>query len=158
MIPAITQIPLFYKGLAIAAFAVAILAFGWTKGAHHVQDRWDAEKAAQLQAALEREQEHRKKELSWNKRLQEAQNNAIEREKKINEVRASAVSASGSLRNTITSLRGELSRTSESARNQAADTGLQLLGECSEKYREVAEAADRHASDVETLMEAWPKK
>jgi len=41
-----------YKWLAALALVAALLAFGWIKGAAHVQGRWDAEAAAQtLRAA-----------------------------------------------------------------------------------------------------------
>ena len=35
-------IPLPYRLLAIAALVAACIGFGWTKGADHVQDKWDA--------------------------------------------------------------------------------------------------------------------
>jgi len=41
-------IPWPYRWLAIAALAVALIGFGWIKGASHVQVQWDA--AAQQQA------------------------------------------------------------------------------------------------------------
>ena len=40
-------IPWPYRWLAIAALAVALIGFGWIKGAGHVQAHWDA--AAQQQ-------------------------------------------------------------------------------------------------------------
>ena len=35
-------IPWPYRLLALAALAVALIGFGWVKGAGHVQARWDA--------------------------------------------------------------------------------------------------------------------
>jgi hypothetical protein len=40
-------IPWPYRWLAVAALAVALIGFGWIKGAGHVQAQWDA--AAQQQ-------------------------------------------------------------------------------------------------------------
>jgi len=36
-----SPIPLLYRWLALLALAVALLGFGWVKGASHVQARWD---------------------------------------------------------------------------------------------------------------------
>ena len=39
-----------YRLLALAAFGIALVGFGWLKGASHVQAQWDAATAAQQQA------------------------------------------------------------------------------------------------------------
>jgi len=44
---AVNLIPWPYRWLAVAALAVALIGFGWVKGAGHVQSKWDA--AAQQQ-------------------------------------------------------------------------------------------------------------
>lgn len=46
-----TLIPLWARVAALVAFAVALVGFGWVKGAHHVQSEWDA-----ANMALERAQ------------------------------------------------------------------------------------------------------
>ena len=43
-------IPAPYRILALIAFAVALMGFGWVKGAHHVQAEWDTANAAHLAA------------------------------------------------------------------------------------------------------------
>jgi hypothetical protein len=40
---------------------------------------------------------------------------------------------------------------------QYADTGLDLLDICAKEYSDLAAKADGHASDVETLITAWPE-
>ena len=51
-------IPWPYRLLALAALAVALIGFGWVKGAGHVQTRWDAAVQQQtLQAAAIRERQ-----------------------------------------------------------------------------------------------------
>lgn len=42
------------------------------------------------------------------------------------------------------------------ANRYTADTALDVFGECVERYRAVAQAADGHANDVMTLDQAWP--
>ena len=39
-----------YRLLALAAFGIALVGFGWLKGANHVQAQWDTATAAQQQA------------------------------------------------------------------------------------------------------------
>lgn len=36
-------------------------------------------------------------------------------------------------------------------------TFSRLLDQCGKEYRELGEHADRHVSDIKTLIEAWPK-
>ena len=43
-------VPWPYRLLALAAFGIALVGFGWLKGASHVQAQWDAATAAQQQA------------------------------------------------------------------------------------------------------------
>ena len=51
-------IPWPYRWLAVAALAVALIGFGWIKGAGHVQAQWDAAIQQQaLQAAAIRERQ-----------------------------------------------------------------------------------------------------
>jgi hypothetical protein len=53
-----TLIPWPYRLLAMAALAVALIGFGWVKGAGHVQARWDAAVQQQsLQTAALRERQ-----------------------------------------------------------------------------------------------------
>ncbi|MCL4778931.1 MAG: hypothetical protein KJ049_01970 [Gammaproteobacteria bacterium] len=53
-----TLIPWPYRLLALAALAVALIGFGWVKGAGHVQARWDAAVQQQsLQTAAVRERQ-----------------------------------------------------------------------------------------------------
>ena len=53
-----TLIPWPYRLMALAALAVALIGFGWVKGAGHVQARWDAAVQQQtLQATAIRERQ-----------------------------------------------------------------------------------------------------
>lgn len=53
-----TLIPWSYRLMALAALAVALVGFGWVKGASHVQAQWDAADQQQaLQAAAIRERQ-----------------------------------------------------------------------------------------------------
>ena len=57
----------------------------------------------------------------------------------------------------IATLRTRLPNAIPSACLATADALAGLLDQCQQEYRGMAEVADGHASDVQTLMEAWPK-
>ena len=68
---------------AVLAFLAATFVAGCVTGREQVQDKWDADKAIRLQAALVADMAARTKEQSLMTKLSEAQNAATEREKKI---------------------------------------------------------------------------
>lgn len=47
--------------------------------------------------------------------------------------------------------------TSSAAKAQPPDPVTDVLGQCTAEVQELARAADAHASDVQTLTEAWPR-
>lgn len=146
-----------YRLLAVIALCIAAGAVGWSQGTSHIQAKWDRNLAELAQAALEAEQKARETEQRYQKQLQEAQHAAKKRIQKLNADADSAGAAADILRDSIAALVGQLpTATTDTSRDTAA-TSLQLLGECADRYREVASAADRYASDARTLMEAWPQ-
>lgn len=146
----LTMIPLPTRLLILVAVLAGIFAYGWSAGAGHVQGKWDQAKAVQLQSA-------RAKEQSINQRIQEAQNAATEREKKLRADADSARAAAGGLRDTVATLRGQLSAATAEACRSTADAALAVFGECQARYGAVAEAADGHANDAQLCRDAWPE-
>jgi hypothetical protein len=116
------------------------------------QYRNDVEQNAVAAKRAAMEQENR-----WRMEIENARINAQAREMRLKKEFAAAQSAVGGLRNDLATLRARLATSPEDACiNTAAALG-ELLAQCSEDYRAMAEAADGHASDVQTLTEAWPK-
>lgn len=154
-------IPTPYRILAGAAatllVVLATFALGWRQGATQVQARWSRASAEQLQAALDAEQRHRAQELDWNRKLQEAEHAATEREQKLRADSAAAHAAARGLRNDLADLRAELPAATLATLHATADAALAVLGECADQYQAVASAADGHAGDAQTLTEAWPQ-
>ena len=75
------------------------------------------------------------------------------------DARAAAVELDG-LRSALaayTSPRLTASATTKAPGTVYTDPVPELLLQCADRYLEVARAADGHASDVKTLMDAWPK-
>ena len=67
------------------------------------------------------------------------------------------------LRTELDGLRGDLADVPERIRNasreavdQYAAAATVVFGECAARYSELAGAATGHASDVQTMMDAWP--
>ena len=71
--------------------------------------------------------------------------------------RDAALVAGRRLRDDLTTLRARLPNAIPSACIATADALAGLLDQCQQEYRVMGEIADGHASDVQTLMEAWPK-
>lgn len=150
-----------YKLLAELIIGGAILlglSYGFHRFCLHEQDigyqKAQIEYQAQLLAAT---QAAKAKEEALTKQLQEAQNAATQREQTIRSLSAAAGAASNSLRSTLENIsRGVPAATVDALRNSTS-TLAAVLNECQDRYRGLAEKADRHASDVRTLTDAWPK-
>ena len=97
------------------------------------------------------------KEKFWLGEIENARINAKSREARLKRDVANAQSAVVGLRNELGTLQARLATsTDEAVLNAAASIGA-LFVQCADDYRAMAEIADRHASDVQTLTEAWPK-
>lgn len=154
-------IPEPYRLLARALAMVLVLgwlyAIGRYHGAERVRGLWAVETAALTKARLAAEQAARLREQAFIQQLQKAEYDAAEREKILGAAADAAAATAGQLRGTVADLRNRLSNASVEACRATADAALAVFGECAERYRSVAAAADGHASDVKTLSEAWPQ-
>lgn len=97
------------------------------------------------------------KEKFWLGEIENARINAQSREARLKKDVAVAQSAVGGLRNDLRAMQARLATSpNETCLSTAIAIG-DLLSQCGEDYQSMAEIADRHASDVKTLIEAWPK-
>ena len=115
--------------------------------------RADAHEKDRIVLAAEQERKLHAVEQAGRDAVIAAQNLARTREAKL---RADAAGARNALVGLRAATDGAVSaaRASHDACVVAATTTSQLLNECSEKYRELGEVADRHVSDIQTLMDA----
>lgn len=109
------------------------------------------------QQAVEARQAALKQKEQWIKEKEDAEQKAAEREATLRTERDAALGAGRRLRDDITALRVRLPNAIPSAVLATADTLAALLDQCQTDYRGMAEIADGHASDVQTLIDAWPK-
>ena len=114
-------------------------------------------KAQVAQQAVEARQAALKQKEAWIKEKEDAEVNAVLREAQLRSERDRAVAAGRRLRDDLTALRTRLPNAIPSAVLATADTLAGVLDQCQSDYRALAEVCDGHASDVQTLMEAWPK-
>ena len=91
-------------------------------------------------------------------KYQGALNAATERETKLRADADTARRTVDGLRGTLYEFRASLPNSSTAALIARADTAAELLQQCADEYRSVAEAADRIASDTVMLLDAWPSK
>ncbi len=111
---------------------------------------YQAKEVAAKDAALETERK-------MNSQVQEARNAAAQRDQENRTLAGAALAASGGLRDTLADIRRRLPSDSGPAAAHTADTLATLLGECQDRYRDLAAKADGHANDARTLNESWPR-
>ena len=115
--------------------------------------QYRAEVLAEKAAAAERV---RKVEGDWNAKYQTAVNAARDRERTLRADLVAVRDAASSLRTQATEAARRLAQAPAPAVLDYANTLGDVFAECSARYGEVAAAADGHASDARTLVEAWP--
>lgn len=113
-----------------------------------------AEYAAKLAEAKEAA---RLREADLTKQRDDALAKGNERETTLRTVAAGGAAASISLRDTLSGISNGVPLATIETLRHATSTLATVLTDCQGRYRELAEKADRHASDTKTLSDAWPK-
>ena len=138
---------------AIALIFLLVLAAShwkaYTVGQNEIRLEWSEAQIADAKAAAARI-------ASWNAQVEKELKDAAEREQKIRRDAAGARTALLGLSDAADAAM-RAAESSHSASLAAAAAATDLLQQCARDYQGVAEAADRHASDVQTLIGAWPK-
>jgi hypothetical protein len=130
-----------------------------TEAAHAERDKANAERdVATLTASLETARaDAEAQRAEWAAKLSEAERNAKKRETDLRDAAAAAGTELDGMRGDIANLRRSLAgATASAAAERAVAIGV-VLQSCSQKYKDMAGVADRHANDIRTMMEAWPK-
>jgi hypothetical protein len=118
-------------------------------GRAEVQARWDKQKAEDAVLRAQRETELKNQVATA---VAEGQT----RENLIRTLAAGSSSASNSLRSTLATISSSVPSATVDALRLSTTTLASVLGDCQGRYRDLAEKADHHASDVKTLTQAWP--
>lgn len=144
------------------ATALALLLWGthwkaYELGQTGVQAQWAQDRAASAEAKTQSEITARAQEQAWADQQTKERNHAIARETQIRADADGAHVAADSLRAQLTDTARRMSSLAPAA---CVDTGTaltELLAQCADRYTDLAAKADRHVSDLQTLMGSWPK-
>ncbi len=142
-----------YTYIATALIAATVAA----TGAWKVQSwRFDAKEKERVEQQLESERLRAKANLRNAENVITAQNAAAARIRQLMLDAAGARATADGLR---TSISTALSRADNdlAACTDTANSIGKLLDQCGTAYQELGAVADGHASDVKTLIDAWPK-
>lgn len=153
----ISELQKFFISLAICLIVIAIVYFVTVRWIESVKETARQEVRQQHAAEIAKlKADALKVEATLRGQLIEAQNNANVREQTIRSLASAASSSSAGLRDALGRVRSDVHGASAEANAQRAITLAELLGSCQERYRQLAEKADRHVNDLRTHREAWP--
>jgi len=138
--------------LALAAGFLAGLAAGWW-----AQDgRIDALKNQHAATLAQSKAAAAQTETQLLKAVQDAQTQAVFRAKVVRRDARASADALERLRDDLARVRAAALAATPPACPEPRPALGELLAECAAELRDVAEKADRHVSDVRTLVDAWP--
>lgn len=141
-----------YGLLLVLAFAAGWLVNGWRSDAviSGINAEHSAQAAINSRKALERFE-------TMERTKDEAIKAAQERETQFKADAGRASATADGLRKQLASVPTRIATASRAAIDEYANTAGELLGQCTAEYQQVAEAADRHASNERLIHDAWPK-
>lgn len=150
-------IPLAYRWLALIVLAVALMGFGWVKGAEHGEQR-----LLKYQAQIEKNDAaanklHAATALKWRDNVIKAQNAGNKRAQQAKADADAATAVAGSLQHDLDQFKRDLPTLTRAAVDKYAVALDDVLGQCSSRLTDMAAKAQGHAGDVRTLSDAWPR-
>lgn len=110
-----------------------------------------------ITAALVASEAARAKESAWQTQLQKAQNEATTRQKTLAADAAALRTERDGLRDQLATAGRHLPGLTRPALERYTNTFGDVFAECVREYSGLAEAADRLASDRQTLIQSWPE-
>lgn len=145
------------RWLMLLGLVLALTAgyYGWRSHEQGIgYDRAVSEYTVKLAKA---EQIARAKEQSLQAQITKAQDDAKVRETKLAADAAGSRRTADGLRQQLASNNAKLSSLTRAAVDQYAATSSDVLIECTGAFTDMAAKADAALSDVQTLLQAWPK-
>ena len=144
--------------IQLALVVLVALAALWGYGRHERGLGYSEAQNEYTQRALVASEAARKRELTLQNQLQEAQNESQRNQVALTAAADRARSELDGLRGELASLSHRLSSATADALRQYARTANSVLSECATRYSELAQKADRHANDALMLSRAWPRQ
>lgn len=149
--------PLVIRAAILLAVLAGAFGAGWAAQGWRLGKKMAAMERDQAEAVAIANETARLKERAMTKKVEGARNEAAKRETGLRRDADASRRATDSLRGELAELRRQLPNLAADACHQRADTLGKLLGACAEEYQSMAERADRHVNDEQTLMDSWPK-
>jgi hypothetical protein len=149
-----------YK-LAAEVAVFGALAAGVAWGGHTVLERAREKGREEVRlewrtADLARVEAETKLAAAQNATREMAMQQGEQREKTIKDSATALAGAAASLRSTVANQQTQLATASAETARRYSIVASTVFTECADRYRSVAEAAERSASTARTLSEAWP--
>lgn len=148
---------------ALAAAIVVLLATSaklqWDKHGLLLSQAADKVQIAQLEGAIDKANAKSAMEaVTLTNQVLKAQNDAKKREATLRADAVAANNALDSLRLATSQARATYRLSGPTTTTQYLDASLDALDSCSKEYSDLAAVTDGYASDIQTLVEAWPKQ
>lgn len=141
----------------VAAVGVALVfGAGWQVNGWRLGQELAEQKASHTQELAARDQAAFLVAQTISTNYQEALNDATQEQTRLAGAAAVAQRNAGRLRDQLREADVRIATASTTAVRDYAATASQLLGQCSQRYTELAARADGHALDARACRAAWP--
>lgn len=142
--------------MVTAVGAALVFGAGWAANGWRLDQDLAELKASHTQELAARDQAAFLVGQTINTNYQEALNDAIQEQTRLAGAAAVAQRNAGRLRDQLREADVRIATASTTAVRDYAATANQLLGQCSQRYTELAAKADGHALDARACRAAWP--
>ena len=157
MMALLSIVPWYYRLAALAVLAVALVGYGWLKGAEYGERKLDTRIAAENVATIAGLKAAGEKTKAFQQKKDEALHAANERAKKAQVAAAAARATVDGLRSDLAAARNDMSSASLASIRKYAATLNAVFGECAAEVERLAGKAQGHASDALMFEQAWPR-
>ena len=152
-------IPKSAYAVLIAVLMVTTVKLHWDKKGLIVDVQVGKTQIAQLEGAIDKANaESAIQTAALTTQVLKAQNDAKKREATLRADVVATSDALDSLRLSTSTARSSYRLSGPTTTTQYLDASLDALDSCSKEYSDLAAVTDGYASDIQTLVEAWPKQ
>ena len=145
-----------YNLLAGLALLVGAFFSGWTTQGWHRDSLEKSHATAQYESNLESERLARRSDTARAERVLAAQNASAIRERDIRSVVDLVRGERNGLQQELAAAQARLPTLPHQACIDRAAALSSIFDQCTGRYSDVAERADRHVNDIQTLNDSWP--
>ena len=130
---------------------------GYRSGKNTIQVQFDAYKIGVQDEVIKQSKIALAKQQDLQTQIEKAQNDAVQREKILQNNIISLTHTNDGLRDQLNTINSELSTATDNAVRNYAITANGIIAESTARYSEVAKQLDQCTNDLKTLSDAFPK-